>query len=113
MSKIAIDTYRSPDQFQGWFAPAFMVEMFENKELSAVDIVMLCAIDSFMHPKNNCRESNQELADYVGLGSPQQASQKLHKFARMGLITITHLPGNVRELSTTWYPKIVLPQSKR
>ena len=104
--KIPINPYRPPGEFQGWFAPAFMADMFEARQLSCFDVILLCALDSFVEPVTNCRGTDQEFADYMGKGTPEQIGAKFRKFEEMGLISIKTLPDGGREMKTIWFPSL-------
>lgn len=91
--------------FTGWFIPRQIVDLFDEKTLSASEVILLSTIDSLVDPERGCYASNSYLAEQVGFDDPRSIPKKLKKFKSLGLIEV-HLSEDrqTRAIYTLWNP---------
>lgn len=78
-------------QFTGWWIPAWIVTMFEDGRISAIELVLLATIDGYCRrgkDKLGCYASNAYLAKKVCVRSVRSVQLMLHKLQDLKLIRV-------------------------
>ena len=90
--------------FNGLYIPWHVLQMFEQKKLKAIDMMMLCMVYSLCHKDRGCFASNTYLGKCVGV-SENRASSIISKLRRLNLIIITAYDGRRRTLQVIYNMK--------
>lgn len=93
------------NQFTGWWIPADIVEMFQEGEISARELLLLATIDGLVkHGKRGlgCFASNETLAKMMHLKNPITVANMIVRLKRMGLLRLVKFDGRRRYLETKW-----------
>ena len=91
-------------KFVGWFIPAEIVYLFQDRKLNVKEMLLLATIDSLVDRKLGigCYASNKWLANSIQLKDSRRIKVMLRKFKKMGLVKQVDFDGRRRYLHTTW-----------
>lgn len=92
-------------QFRGWFIPAEIIAIWQKREITDKELLLLAIIDSlvkFGDKHRGCFASNEYLAKQIGLRHPRSVSNLISSLCGMGLLREVSFDGRRRYLETAW-----------
>jgi hypothetical protein len=76
-----------PERSPGWYFPRAVTQLFELRQIDALDFLLLGRINALCLPKKGCWAGNEWLANWAGI-SERSISQRLAHLKSLGLIRI-------------------------
>lgn len=88
-------------QFTGWWIPAYVIELFEDRTINAKELILLATIHEFVHRGKGCFASNEYLGNLVHVAE-EQVRRMISHLKELGLVVQTGFDGRKRWLSVPW-----------
>ncbi len=85
------------EQFRGWFIPVEIVQLFECRSLSALEVLLLAEVDSYVDQKEGFLGTDKELGLLIGI-SKQATAKMVQRLLELGLLLDVSVDGWEREL---------------
>jgi len=88
-------------KFTGWWIPAYVVELLQDKTISKSELLLLGAIHGFTDKGKGCYASNEYLGKLIGV-SASRIGYLVNHLKELGLVKQTKFDGRHRWIITRW-----------